>query len=360
MNKKRLIIWNLAVALAAGSMAFPAAAAEHIDKVELFLESEIIIGSEEQEVYVESATDGVEVTQVTVSGKEEDAEWEEGMKPKVRIVLEADGGDTFNKNIGKGDIFYDGPEGRVSSVSLSGKDKLTVYIIFEPLSWEDYYDNYEGYTLEIDDAGWNESLPGTGAWEPCDDAKEYQVRLFRNEKSLSPVLKTQNAWYDFSEYITRSGDYTFQVRASRGSNKGEWTESDLLELSSAQAKKIKKNYEDRGADNSFHGQDTEENQNTEKNQNTADSSAPPAGTWVQDEAGWRWKRADGVCPAADWEQINGVWYYFNESGYMAANQWIGSGNTYYYCGETGAMAVNTWIGDDYVDENGLWIPSMSR
>lgn len=55
-----------------------------------------------------------------------------------------------------------------------------------------------------------------------------------------------------------------------------------------------------------------------------------------------------------WQNIDGDDYFFNGSGYKLRNCWVGNN----YLLEDGKMAKDQWIGDDYVDENGLWVPSL--
>ena len=75
--------------------------------------------------------------------------------------------------------------------------------------------------------------------------------------------------------------------------------------------------------------------------------------WVQDNAGWWYRNADGSYPANVWKSINGKWYYFEANGYMAANKWI---NGTYYVGADGAMLTNTTTPDGYqVGADGAWV-----
>ena len=55
-----------------------------------------------------------------------------------------------------------------------------------------------------------------------------------------------------------------------------------------------------------------------------------------------------------WQNIDGDDYFFNGSGYKLRNCWVGNN----YLLEDGKMAKDQWIGDCYVDENGLWVPSL--
>ena len=57
--------------------------------------------------------------------------------------------------------------------------------------------------------------------------------------SVTSVLTTSDTSYDFSGYITKSGDYLFKVRAVySSSDKGSWEESDSWYVSSEEADEI--------------------------------------------------------------------------------------------------------------------------
>ena len=77
------------------------------------------------------------------------------------------------------------------------------------------------------------------SWEDSGDARKYEVRLYRNDNSVTSVLTTSDTSYDFSGYITKSGDYLFKVRAVySSSDKGSWEESDSWYVSSEEADEI--------------------------------------------------------------------------------------------------------------------------
>ena len=84
--------------------------------------------------------------------------------------------------------------------------------------------------------------PPTG--DDAEDAKKYEVRLYRNGSSVTSVKTTSNTDYNFSDEFTRSGDYYFRVRAVRNSsNKGTWEESEELSVTSSEAREIRENGE---------------------------------------------------------------------------------------------------------------------
>lgn len=143
------------------------------------------------------------------------------------------------------------------------------------------------------------------------------------------------------------------------------------------------------------------------------------GIWVKDSVGWWYQYFRGGYPANAWENIRGAWYWFDANGYMATGWrfvnghwyylngsgamttgwqligstwyylngsgamltgwqdiggsryyldvsgamrtgWVWIGNDCYYFTSSGAMVADTWIGDYYVNEFGVWVPSMVR
>lgn len=62
---------------------------------------------------------------------------------------------------------------------------------------------------------------------------------------------------------------------------------------------------------------------------------------------------DGIM-LSGWQTIDDAQYYFDGSGKKLTNCWIDNS----YVLSDGKLAKNQWIGDCYVDENGLWVPSL--
>ncbi|MFR7548986.1 MAG: hypothetical protein ACLUV8_04185 [Clostridium sp.] len=183
------------------------------------------------------------------------------------------------------------------------------------------------------------------AGEP-EDAKRYEVRLYRDGSSVSSAISTTDTSYNFASYFTRSGDYTFKVRAIYNtSNKGDWEESDELSVSSSEAKDIRDNGKSSG--------------NTPSN--SIDDDGGPGdtntsqGAWLKNDTGWWYCNADRSYPVNQWQYINNYWYFFNASGYMVTG-WVQWNNVWYYCCDSGEMLTNTRTPDGYyVDGNGAWI-----
>ena len=49
-------------------------------------------------------------------------------------------------------------------------------------------------------------------WDEIEGAKSYDVKLLRDEKTVTTVSTTGTS-YDFAGYFNREGDYTFRVSA---------------------------------------------------------------------------------------------------------------------------------------------------
>lgn len=119
------------------------------------------------------------------------------------------------------------------------------------------------------------------------------------------------------------------------------------------------------------------------------SSYTQSGTWMPEEAGWKYRYINGSYPKNIWLELkwNGAtdWYRFDENGYMVTG-WFHDGTNWYYRhntadgrrghmylgghqidgkwyyfsqegnGTKGAMLYNTSTPDGYVvDEHGVWV-----
>lgn len=332
-----------------------------ITGVSLRLESKIRAGSGSSNVNVTAGSslytvDGVDVINAPKRN------WQAGDKPEIRITLEADYGYYFESGMARRDISLGGAGGEVSQVtgkhstlwvdvvlarldgSSAGKDESDDYygkidshgpqagdISDEDFDdeyddeYDDAYENeYDGdYDLEIIGAEWDES-DGVAIWEESGDARRYEVRLLRNGRSVQGPVTTTDTQHDFSQDITKSGEYTFKVRAVyNSSNKGDWEESDTWYLSKEDLDLWEENGDGRSADGGYHG------------------------AWLKDDVGWWYCNADKSYTKSNWQLIDGLWYYFNESGYMVTG-WVEWQGKWYYCGDNGAMLTNARTPGGYV------------
>ena len=196
-----------------------AATGTKINSVALSIESEIEAWDTDSDVTVSTSSSEFDIDDVVITNEPSD-EWDDGDKPKFKITLYADDDYYFASGFSKSSVSLSGSDGTVTSVSRSSSDTLVVYVTLDALDDSDH-------DLDVSGLEWDES-DGTDSWEESDDAKKYEVRLYRGSSAVTSVLTTTSTSYDFSGYITKSGYYTFKVRGVYNtSNKGSWEESDL-------------------------------------------------------------------------------------------------------------------------------------
>jgi len=306
-----------------------AATGTQISSVSLYIASEIEAGESGSDVSVTSSSSRFSINDVEVTNIP-DEEWKDGNKPKLKVTLEAEGDYYFASGFSKSSVSLSGSDGTVSSVSRSSS-KLIVYITLDALE-----DDESDHELAVSNLEWDEGN-GTGFWDECEDANKYEVRLYRGSNAVTSVLTTTNTSYDFSSYMTNSGNYSFKVRGVyNSSNKGSWEESDSWYVSSDVAEEISSK-----SSSSVSGP----------------GSSPGTGAWLKDSTGWWYCNADKSYTVSNWQYIDDCWYYFNGSGYMVTG-WVNWNSIWYYCGEGGAMLINTTTPDGFeVGSDGAWIQS---
>lgn len=325
------------------SAGFSSMAASSISSISLEISSDIAAGDTDSSVDVESDSGKYSVDSVTVTNEPDD-EWEEGDKPKLKVTLSAESGYSFSSSLKRSDVDLDGDDGTVTSVTRNGSSKFTVYITLEALDDEEDSGDYE---LDVADPIWDES-DGYAYWDSAEDAKKYEVKLYRGSTLVTTVTTTRD-YYNFGSYFTQSGTYRFKVRAVyNSSNKGEWETSDSWYVSSSEASEIRSNSSSSSGGSSSGPGDT------------GTSAGPGAdgqagGAWLKDSTGWWYCYADKTYPANQWAYIDNCWYFFNSSGYMETG-WISWNGAWYYCSSSGVMLTNTYTPDGYyVGADGAWI-----
>lgn len=173
------------------------------------------------------------------------------------------------------------------------------------------------FTQDIEEAGWS-SLT-TGSWSASAGAGSYQVKLYRDGKTVGTVKTTTETTYDFTEAMKKAGVYTFRVRPvnkQKPENVGEWKESPAQNVDGSMTEVLKKQED--------------------------------SGEWIQDEQGWWYRTNAGTYLANCWKQIGDLWYFFGDDGYMATG-WVEWNGKQYYCDLTdGHMLVNTTTPDGAV------------
>lgn len=237
--------------------------------------------------------------------------WELGDRPEVKVSLSAAEGYRFTyTSKSRFKLSGCGAEFSRSKVEDNGVS-LTLEVKFKQV---------EGTVDPPDGLEWDGSY---ALWSQVDDAKEYEVRLYRDKKQTATV-NTRDTAYDFRDKITRGGDYTFRVRSiSRFDRKaGQW--SDYSDSNT---------FTDGGAIDGLRG------------------------GWIQNQTGWWYRYNNGDYPTDCWKNINHEWYYFNGDGYML-NGWQQIDGHWYYLSGSGSMLTGwqfmngKWY---YLDESGAML-----
>ncbi|MCI9148734.1 MAG: hypothetical protein HFG73_10855 [Hungatella sp.] len=322
----------MALILAVGT-AFPAFAASPISSVSLKITSDIEPDSDYGDVTVTVSNSRYYVDEAYVTNAPS-GEWRRGTKPRVKITLGTDESSYYFKSgFSKSNVSLSGTEATVTSVSRSSSTQLVINVTLGALTG-----NNGEYDLGVYDLEWDENS-GQAYWEGGGDAKRYELKVYRAGTLLnSSTISTNSSNYNFASYITRSGTYSFKVRAVyNGSYKGDWVDSGEWYVDSETARGIKNTASTGGPSNS----------------NTA-------GAWLRDNVGWWYCNADRSYTVNNWQYINNKWYFFDSRGYMVTG-WVLWKNVYYYCGPDGDMWTNAWTPDGYyVDGNGVWVQGYRR
>ena len=329
---------GLALAMSAGliaaAFAGTAMAAEtrtKITKLDLTVDSDIEAGQDSGDVSVSTNDGSYTVTDTEVVN--DDGEWVSGSVPRVEVTLEADD-DYYFAGMSSSKVKLRGDD--ATYVSSHREDSNSTLVLTIKL------DALEG-SMEIEEVNWVDDQSPLAQWETPDGAKSYQVRLYRGSSSVGTSVTTTNTYYNFASSITRTGEYYFKVRAvNSSSKKGDWYESDSIEVDETLLSKIRS-----GNYNNVTGS---------SGNNTSNTPGTSTAQWIKDNVGWWYRYADGTYPTNGWLQIGGIWYCFDSVGYMRTG-WIQAGNAWYYCDtNSGAMLTNTTTPDGFkVDANGVWI-----
>lgn len=302
MSGKKVLSLMIAVVLAAGACTTTAMAAakKKITTVNLTVEAEVIPGGSVFEQQVEII---VKNNNITVGGYEftnKGFQWSEQDIPRIEVTLYPENDYSFS--VPSSGIKIQGG----TLVGRKTEDSNLILTIDLPRAGESIQNVEKVEWISSTAAGWSEAI-GAGT---------YEVKLYRDGKTVGTVKTTGLTTMDFGTSLTRPGTYTVRVRPVnkvKAENKGDWTESASKSVDEAQAANNRSTASDMG--------------------------------WKQDHIGWWYKNGDGSYTVSNWQNINGQWYYFNESGYMATG-WIDWNGKQYYCDTTGGhMLANTQTPD---------------
>lgn len=298
MRRKRGLCLLLAASMALGSSFTALAANKKIDTVKLsFSYSKAPeSGDEIGDITVKAGSSGFEVDSAEYTNIEDQDTWTVGDIPEVKVELSAKDGYKFSYT-------------SKSHFSLSGCNadfkKAKIYDDGQYIEVYAELKRIGGKLQGASELEWNDT---TAEWEEIEGAKSYDVKLLRDDKTVTTVSTTGTS-YNFAGYFNREGDYTFRVRAiSRYNNKtGEWSE-DSNSL-----------YIDEDELGRYGG----------------------SGHWEQDGTGVWYAYDTGGYPASCWKQINGAWYYFNNKGYIVTG-WQKLDGTWYYLNPSNGIMMTGW------------------
>ena len=297
MNLKKVAVSALAV-MAALAMTVPAYAKDEgkINSVTIRVNSKPQAGDSigDPDLSIKTPSSNVEIYDAEYDN--DDSEWERGDTPIIYATIRA-----------KGDRYFSHTELKMSkpayTVSKSkGKNGESEWEVKIKLT------KIEGDLDTVEDLHWSGR---TAKWEEVNDASKYEVKLYRNSSTVTTVTTTGTS-YNFYPYMTKSGDYTFKVRAVDGSDKGEWSdESDEYYMNSSDV---------------YTGTPP-----TDNSSNSSSGGSTPAnanGQWVNSIYGWSYY-INGVPVKNNWVYVDNEWYHLNANGFMDTD-WIYTDNNWFY------------------------------
>ena len=307
MRVKKVAAALLCAALISGMTGMTALAVVEtkISSVSLVVEADMEVGQniQDQEIEVTPKSDKYSAGEYEFLNT--GFSWSEEDIPVVKVSIYAEDGYKFA--VSKDKITLKG----ATFVDYSREDEshtLVITMQLPPLAEQ---------TSAIEQAAWT-STTGV-SWSQSTGAGSYEVKLYRDGKTVGTTKTTAGNSYDFSAAMTKAGTYFYRVRPVnrlKPENKGEWVESPSRYIDNDTAAAI---YQ----------------------------IGSPAGEWKQDESGWWYRNGDGTYTVSNWQQIDGAWYFFNERGYMATG-WVDWNGKRYYCDAAdGKMLVNTTTPDGY-------------
>lgn len=258
----------------------------------------------------------------SLSGYEFDddsSDWKAGDKPKVVVTLDAEGDYYFSSTSVKvkGDATYSKKE--------TDNDKETLLVTIQLKAVEGDY--------ELAEAEWLDEASPVASWEDDENVDNYQVRLRRNGTTVGASVTTSSRYYDFGSSITKTGDYTFEVRSYRSSSKhGEWYESGSLDVTEDMLARIKAGNYSKMSGNS----------NSSNPMPSSGSGATFSSFWRQDQNGvWKvYDRAGNVvtncwlCDDAVISNGQNIWYLLDQNGNMVSAGLVRDAQGNFYSLET--------------------------
>ena len=290
----------------------------------------------EPQVY--SKTSGVTVESVEWGKNPED--WKPGQKVSVTVTLASD--ETFSAS-------YNAKSCLIRAKRDSGD--LIVKAVYYPVV----------QLAAPESAGLSKLAENTASWKKVAYAAGYQLNLYCNDQFVRTVDTTTNK-ADLSEYMTKEGDYYYEVRATgkelndlRYFKYSEYTVSEDVELDDLG------DTEGRWKNYTTGKKYLKEDETFVVNEwykilgewYYFDETAHMVTGWKQLGPTWYYMDQNGVMQTG-WLQVDGVNYYLNGDGSMATGWVQKTPGEWYYFYESGAMAVSTVVDGYTINENGIW------
>ncbi|MGC6177845.1 cell wall-binding protein [Lacrimispora sp. 38-1] len=298
MNMRKIMALMLTAALVTGVNCTTASAASRkkITTVKMTVSADIVLGGtiSEQQAEVTVKSDKIDVDKCEFIN--DGFKWYENDVPRLEVTLHCQDDYYFDTKDGS----YTIEGGTYVKQKKEDYNQTLIVTIDLPFAGE--------FTQPVSSVSWSDNHVAN--WSACVGAGSYEVKLYRDGKGVGAAKTTDKTSMELGCFLTREGNYTFQVRpvnAKNPKNKGNWVESTFNFVSKDAASSNLTNF---------------------------------AGSWKQDQTGRWYENGDGSYSKNSWQNINGEWYFFNEKGYMATG-WIDWNGKQYYCDtETGQMLTD--------------------
>ena len=212
MKKRKYLLLTVTAAALLAAIPFQAFASRDtenrspVGSIGLNVSSSIHVGDESSDVDVSLDFGDCDISNVDVIN-EPSGKWVDKDKPKLEVTLEADDDYYFKSGYAKKNVTLSGDSATVTSIKRKGDEELRVVITLKALKGTS-----SDYSLDVDEAEWDQ-MDGVAEWNGSEDAKYYELRVYRDEKFLSTVKPGKETKYNLGRYLTQAGTYTFDVRA---------------------------------------------------------------------------------------------------------------------------------------------------
>ena len=358
--KRKIIKSTIEVLMAAMIFAsypvFPAAAStstEKISRVKLNLnlskapdvgdtiESDVTsyVTSQESSLYT--------VTKAEYTNDADNDEWQYGQYPVIEATVEIKDDTKYEFKSGvKADVTS---TVKVDNVSVHDRDddQVTVRIRLKKL---------RGDIDAPDDLYWSDKY--TAAWDSIEGAVNYKVKLYREGSSVTEVTTTSTR-YNFSQYMSKTGEYTFKVKAvpSKSSDSSDWSdesESTYIGTSDVTNGQIIGQANTTSTTATSAATTTANTSTSNTNSTTIISnvnipalqapSNPGTTGWRKEQSGWRYVYGGKYVQYSWLRDTDGKWYFIDENGIMKTGWYKDYDSHYYYLkpaagGPMGSMAT---------------------